>query len=435
MKRDHAHLIPDAPALESRSALKQTASAALDAVSQTTLEPLAEWLYRAPRWLPTAHAQTIVPALFAQRPAVKYRRERWATPDGDFIDLDWLAYDINGEGNNRAHSGAATANTSHPAPHELQNAVATSFDETAALHDGFGCDTVTARSANPPPDPAAPLFVLFHGLEGSSDSHYARVLMAEAKARGWFGVVPHFRSCGGSMNLLPRFYHLADSAEVDWVLRRLKAQHPGPVIAAGVSLGGNVLLRWLCEQEQDAAAILDAAAAISAPLDVHAGGHAISQGFGMVYTRTFLKTLKRKALAKLDQYPGLFDRDAMLAARTMHAFDNAVTAPLHGFRDTDDYWTRATTRPFLPRIAIPTLVLNARNDPFLPGRVLPSAAEVSAAVTLDQPAHGGHVGFMTGPFPGRIDWLSQRVFGYLQTNVHHVHRDHHAAHQTDSEHG
>ena len=434
MKRDHAHLLPDAPALDTHSALEQTASAALDAVSQTTLEPLAEWLYRAPRWLPTAHAQTIVPALFAQRPVVKYRRERWTTPDGDFIDLDWLAYDADGEGNKSTHSSAATAtaNASHPALREFRNAVATSFDEAATLHDGVGRDTVAAQGANPPPAPGAPLFVLFHGLEGSSDSHYARVLMAEAKARGWFGVVPHFRSCGGSMNLLPRFYHLADSAEVDWVLRRLKAQHRGPVIAAGVSLGGNVLLRWLCEQEQDAAAILDAAAAISAPLDVHAGGHAISQGFGMIYTRNFLKTLKRKALAKLDQYPGLFDRDAMLAARTLHAFDNAVTAPLHGFRDTEDYWTRATTRPYLPRIAIPTLLLNARNDPFLPGRVLPSAAEVSAAVTLDQPAHGGHVGFMTGPFPGRIDWLSQRVFGYLQTHVRHVH---HVAHQTDSEHG
>ena len=387
MKRDSAHLIPVAPARDSRSALEQTASAALDAVSEPPLEPLAEWLYRAPRWLPTAHAQTILPALFAQRPAVKYRRERWTTPDGDFIDLDWVSYDADGENGS------------------------------------------TAAQATPSPDPTAPLFVLFHGLEGNSDSHYARVLMAEAKARGWFGVVPHFRSCGGSMNLLPRFYHLADSAEVDWVLRRLKAQHAGPVVAAGVSLGGNVLLRWLCEQEQDAAAILDAAAAISAPLDVHAGGHAISQGFGMVYTRSFLKTLKCKALAKLDQYPGLFDRDAMLAARTLHAFDNAVTAPLHGFRDTDDYWTRATTRPYLPRIAVPTLLLNARNDPFLPGRVLPSATEVSAAVTLDQPAHGGHVGFMTGPFPGRIDWLSQRVFGYLQTHVQHV------ANHTDSKHG
>src|ERR1700722_2851157 len=379
MKRDPAHLIPDAPALNTPSVPEQTASAALRAVSQPKHEPLAEWLYRPPRWLPTAHAQTIVPALFAQRPAVKYRRERWTTPDGDFIDLDWLPYDVDDEG--------PTA----PAQGERQETVSAPIDEASPSQNGR---SAAARAASPFPDPSAPLFVLFHGLEGSSDSHYARVLMAEAKARGWFGVVPHFRSCGGSMNLLPRFYHLADSAEVDWVLRRLKAQHAGPVVAAGVSLGGNVLLRWLCEQEQDAAAILDGAAAISAPLDVHAGGHAISQGFGMVYTRSFLKTLKRKALAKLDQYPGLFDRDAMLAARTMHAFDNAVTAPVHGFRDTDDYWTRATTRPYLPCIVVPTLLLNARNDPFLPGRVLPSAAEVSAAVTLHQPAHGGHVGFM-----------------------------------------
>ncbi|SAL37668.1 alpha/beta hydrolase fold protein [Caballeronia sordidicola] len=381
MKRGSSHLIAPGPARATASdGDAPSTPSAVDAI----VDPLVDLLYQAPRWLPTAHAQTIVPALFARRPMVEYRRERWTTPDGDFIDLDWL---------DKAGSNAAD----------------------------------TAQS-----QPQAPLFVLFHGLEGSSDSHYARVLMAEAQARGWLGVVPHFRSCSGSMNLLPRFYHLADSAEVDWILRRLKAQHKGPVVAAGVSLGGNVLLRWLCEQEQDASAILDAAAAISAPLDVHAGGHAISQGFGMVYTRSFLKTLKSKALAKLDQYPGLFDRDAMLAARTMHAFDNAVTAPVHGFRDTDDYWTRATTGPFLPRIAAPTLVLNARNDPFLPGRVLPSVTEVSAAVTLDQPAHGGHVGFMTGPFPGRIDWLSQRVFGYLQTHVRQVAA---ASANTDSTHG
>ncbi|TCK44632.1 hypothetical protein B0G84_3006 [Paraburkholderia sp. BL8N3] len=327
--------------------------------------PGLEWLYCAPRWLPTSHAQTIVPALFGRRPAVAYRRERWDTPDGDFIDLDWI---VHGE------------------------------------------------SARPAPD--APLFVLFHGLEGSSDSHYARTLMAAAQAHGWHGVVPHFRSCSGPLNLLPRFYHLADSAEVDWILRRLAAAHAGPIFAAGVSLGGNVLLRWLCERENDAS-VVSAAAAISAPLDVHAGGQAISQGFGMVYTRSFLKSLKRKGLAKLAQYPGLFDRDAMLAARTLYEFDNVVTAPLHGFRDTDDYWTSATTRPHLPRIATPTLILNARNDPFLPGCVLPSKAEVSAAVTLDQPDHGGHVGFMTGPFPGRIDWLSQRVLGYMENYLDH----------------
>jgi predicted alpha/beta-fold hydrolase len=240
--------------------------------------------------------------------------------------------------------------------------------------------------------------------------------MAAARARGWRGVVPHFRSCSGPLNLLPRFYHLADSAEVDWILRRLAQTHPGPVVAAGVSLGGNVLLHWLCQSGKDAS-IVSAAAAISAPLDVHAGGLAISQGFGMVYTRSFLKSLKKKALAKLGQYPGLYDRNAVLAARTLYEFDNVVTAPLHGFRDTDHYWSTATTRAHLKHIEVPALLLNARNDPFLPEFALPSLAEVSERVTLDQPNHGGHVGFMTGPFPGRIDWLSLRVFGYLENFV------------------
>ncbi|HEY3600285.1 MAG TPA: alpha/beta fold hydrolase [Paraburkholderia sp.] len=327
-----------------------------------------DMFYRAPLWLPNSHIQTIVPALFARLPTVNYRRERWNTPDGDFIELDWV------------------------------------------LHDQPGAHTA------PPAD--APLFVLFHGLEGSSMSHYALSLMAAARGLGWHGVVPHFRSCSGPLNLLPRFYHLADSNEVDWVLRRLRRVHAGPIVAAGVSLGGNVLLRWLGERREDAAFVA-AAAAISAPLDVHAGGRALSQGFGMIYTRSFLKTLKLKAQQKLAQYPGLFDADAMLASRTMYEFDNAVTAPLHGFRNTDDYWTRATTRPLWPDIIVPTLVLNARNDPFLPGAVLPSPDEVSSAVELDQPAHGGHVGFMTGPFPGRIDWLSQRIFGYLAPYTQH----------------
>jgi predicted alpha/beta-fold hydrolase len=324
--------------------------------------------YRAPFWLPGAHIQTIVPALFSRLPAPAYRRERWDTPDGDFIDVDWL-----------------DASRAGPASHNARN---------------------------------APLFVLFHGLEGGSSSHYARALAAAAHARGWHAAIPHFRSCSGPLNLLPRFYHLADSAEVDWVLRRFAARHAGPLVVAGVSLGGNVLLHWLAQRREDAA-IVAAAAAISAPLDVHAGGEMLAQGFGMIYTRSFLKTLKVKALQKLEQYPGLFDAQTVLASRTMYEFDNVVTAPLHGFRDTYDYYTQATIRPKLGEIAVPTLVLNARNDPFLPGRVLPARHEVSAAVELDQPEHGGHVGFMTGPFPGRSDWLAQRVFAYLSPFVSH----------------
>lgn len=322
--------------------------------------------YRAPFWLPGAHAQTIVPAFFARLPSPTYRRERWDTPDGDFIELDWV----------------------EPAP------------------------------GQPRPAPDAPLFVLFHGLEGGSGSHYARTMSAAATACGWHAVIPHFRSCSGPLNLLPRFYHLADANEVDWMLRRFAAHHRGPIVAAGVSLGANVLLHWLAQRREDAS-IVTAAAAISAPLDVHAGGEMLSRGFGMVYTRNFLKSLKVKALQKLEQFPGLFDAQAVLASRTMYEFDDVVTAPLHGFRDAHDYWTQATVRPKLSEIVVPTLVLNARNDPFLPDRALPARHEVSAAVELEQPAHGGHVGFMTGPFPGRTDWLAQRVTGFLSDFVSH----------------
>jgi predicted alpha/beta-fold hydrolase len=365
--------VGDRAATRNQSASPGTAPAA------AAVEATVDLLYRAPLWLPNRHIQTIVPSLFARRPVIAFRRERWDTPDGDFIDLDWV------------------------------------------VHDGQAAAGTTRAPASPPQVPAsdAPLFVLFHGLEGSSTSHYAVALMAAAREYGWHGVVPHFRSCSGPMNRLPRFYHLADSNEVDWILRRLRATHRGPIVAAGVSLGGNVLLRWLGEQREDAAPVISAAAAISTPIDVHAGGRALSQGFNMLYTRSFLKTLKQKAEQKLGQFPGLFDRDAMLASRTMYDFDNVVTAPLHGFRNTEDYWSRATTRPLLPGIAVPTLVLNARNDPFLPADALPARHEVSAAVELDQPRHGGHAGFMTGPFPGRIDWLSRRVLGYLERHIDH----------------
>lgn len=311
--------------------------------------------YRAPRWLPGGHLQTIYPATLVAKPAVVYRRERWEVhhPElgDDFVDVDFV--------------------------------------------DG---------------EPDKPLVVLFHGLEGSSNSHYARGLMAALKARGWSGAVPHFRGCSGEPNRTARFYHSGDSLEVDWIMARLRARAPGPLYAAGVSLGGNALLRWLGESGS-AADFVTAAAAISAPLDLARGGEALSSGFNMLYTRMFLKTLKPKCLAKLEQFPGLFDREALLAARDLYAFDNVVTAPLHGYRDTDDYWHRASARHVLMDITVPTLVLNARNDPFLPGEHLPGSA--AGAVTLEYPEEGGHVGFPVGPFPGRIDWLPRRILSFF----------------------
>ncbi|MEC4720323.1 alpha/beta fold hydrolase [Noviherbaspirillum sp. CPCC 100848] len=313
--------------------------------------------YLPPSWLPGGHLQTIYPATCATKPAVAYRRERWPTPDGDFIDLDFV--------------------------------------------DG---------------QPGQPFVVLFHGLEGSSDSHYARGLMAHLQTLGWWGAVPHFRGCSGEPNHAPRFYHSGDAGEVDWIIRRLhdmrRQQHAGTKFyAAGVSLGGNALLRWLGESQHQAD-FVDAACAISAPLDLAGGGAALSKGVNMIYTRVFLQTLKPKCLHKLSQFPGLFDRDRMLGARNLYEFDNIVTAPLHGYRDTDDYWNRASARHILDDITVPTLVLNARNDPFLPARHLPQSA--APCVTLEYPEHGGHVGFAVGGPPGRLHWLPRRITAFLQ---------------------
>ena len=287
-----------------------------------------------------------------------YRRERWDTPDGDFIDVDFV---------------------------------------DAA-------------------DAAAPLLVLFHGLEGSSRSHYALAFAHRAALLGWSYAVPHFRGCSGELNLAPRAYHSGDFEEIGWVLERLRARQAAPLLAVGISLGGNALLRWAEEAGDTAAATARAVAAVCSPIDLAAGGHAIGRGFNrQVYTRMFLRTMKAKALRKWQQHPGLFDRERLRAARTLYEFDNLFTAPLHGFRDTDDYWARASAKPHLQRIRIPALVLNARNDPFVPAACLPAPHEVGRFVTLWQPAHGGHVGFAHGRFPGHVQSLPEAVTGWMQT--------------------
>lgn len=294
-----------------------------------------------PWWLPGGNAQTIWPALFGLRfegRAPGFQRERWTTPDGDFIDVDHLA---------GAHN------------------------------------------------PYAPRLILFHGLEGSSGSHYAQAFAALAAQRGWAFSVPHFRGCSGEINLAPRAYHSGDHAEIDWLLRRLHAQAPGrPLVAVGVSLGGNALLRWAEEWGTAAASWVKAVAAISAPVDLAAAGRAIDRGFNrLIYARMFLRTMVRKAEQKWQQFPGLFDLEKVRRARTLYEFDDLFTAPLHGFADTEDYWLRAAAKPRLADIRVPTLVLNARNDPFVPGSSLPVQQDVGSWVTLMQPRRGGHVGF------------------------------------------
>jgi len=325
-------------------------------------DPILRAPYRAPWWLPGGHAQTVYAALAAPRPRVAYRRERWDTPDGDFIDLDWVQ----------------------------------DQDRGSRIQDRG----------------QTPLVVLFHGLEGSSQSHYALALMAEVARRGWRGVVVHFRGCAGEPNRLPRAYHSGDSTEIDWVLRRLRTEHP-LLYAVGVSLGGNALLKWLGEAGASAREVVDRAAAISAPVDLMAAGNALDRGFNLLYVRHFLSSMKGKSLAKLARYPGLYEAARVRAARTLRAFDDLVTAPLHGFRNTDDYWTRASAKPWLAGIEVPVLMLNARNDPYLPARFLPAPHEVAPSVVLEKPSSGGHVGFVSGRFPGDLGWLPARVLEFF----------------------
>ena len=261
----------------------------------------------------------------------------------------------------------------------------------------------------------APLVVLFHGLEGSAQSHYAVAMLRALQARRWNGCVPHFRGCSGQLNRLPRAYHSGDSREIDWILRRASdTRKPSRLYAAGVSLGGNALAKWAGEQGAAARPLVEAIASVSAPLDLTAAGHALGRGLNMIYTRMFLDSLKKKSALKLAQHPGIFDGAAVQRARDLYEFDNLVTAPLHGYRDTDDYWERASAKPWLRHIRVPALILNARNDPFLPAHALPAVAQVSGDVTLEQPAHGGHVGFAGGMLPpGNIDWLPARLLAFF----------------------
>jgi predicted alpha/beta-fold hydrolase len=346
--------------------------------------------YVAPLWLPGGHLQTIWPALHGRRALrlpVPYRRERWTTPDQDFIDVDWLEI----------------------AP------------TLAAAHAGLPPERAGLARGGPsiqPTTTAAPLLVLFHGLEGSSHSHYALAFARYAAQQGWAYAVPHFRGCSGELNLAPRAYHSGDYAEVAWILQRFRRAHRGPILAVGVSLGGNALLRWAQEAGQTAGQQVAALATICAPLDLAAGGWALGRGFNRhVYTPMFLQTMKPKALRKLQQHPGLFSPKALEAARNLYDFDNVFTAPLHGFRNTEDYWSRASARPHLHTLRVPSLIVHARNDPFVPAWSLPARHDVSDPVTLWQPAHGGHVGFAQGRAPGDLHYLPEAVGGWLQQHT------------------
>ena len=317
--------------------------------------------YRAPAWLPGGQLQTIWPALYAKRhvaAAPSFKRERWTSPDDDFVDVD--------------------------------------FSQHTSKQD-------------------APQLVLFHGLEGSSQSHYALSFADWAAHQGMPYAVPHFRGCSGEINRAPRAYHSGDFKEIDWILRRVKAREPQrKLVAVGISLGGNALMRWAQEMGASASSIASAVASVCSPLDLAAAGHAIGTGFNrQIYTPMFLKTMKPKAMERLALHPHLFNAKALQASRDLYEFDNIFTAPLHGFKNTEDYWARASAKPRMAEIQIPALALNARNDPFMPASSLPQLGRVGKHVTLWQPEQGGHVGFPSGAFPSHVHAMPQAVGRWL----------------------
>ena len=285
------------------------------------------------------------------------RRERVLTPDGDFVDLDWL---------------------------------------------------------DAPVAPGAPLLLVLHGLEGSWRSHYVRGLLTLARTSGWGGVALNFRSCSGEPNRLPRFYHSGDTDDLDFIVRALAERAPkGRIGAVGISLGGNVLLKWLGEQG-DAAKEIGAAVAISTPYDLERCARILDQGVArLTYTASFMRSFKAKIRAKARTFPSFVDVAAVMRARTFAAYDRAATAPLHGFADERDYWRRSSCRPYLARVRRPTLLISALDDPFVPPDALPEPSELSPSITTEFTARGGHVGFWEGSPWRPHAWAERRAMAFL----------------------
>jgi len=320
--------------------------------------------YHAAWWLPGAHAQTLWGKLVRREPEQPTIGERWMTPDGDFLDI---------------HRLAGTSNK--------------------------------------------PRLLILHGLEGTIRSQYAQTLLGEARKRGWSADMLIFRSCSPEMNLTKRFYHSGETADVGLVVDRIVEENPHqPLLLVGVSLGGNVLLKYLGEKSIGLASQIKAAAAVSVPFDLARASNHINQGFARVYQKHFIKSLKQKALKKLDRFPDLVPVDRLIRIGTMYEFDDAVTAPVHGFRDADHYYSSSSSLAWIDRISIPTLLLNARDDPFLPRAVLDDVrrvAQKNACLELEFPAHGGHVGFVTGWNPFRPAYYAERrACDFLAKHVH-----------------
>jgi len=316
--------------------------------------------FRPAWWCRNPHLQTILFNSLLPRPRIDLRRERLELPDGDFVDLDWT------------------------------------------------------------PGTTGPIVVLLHGLQGSSDAYYARALMRAVDRAGWRGVVLHFRGCSGVPNRLPRTYHSGETGDFNYLVGRLRErERVTPLAAVGVSLGANVLLKWLGEQGRSAP--LTAAVGISPPFLLNCVADRLNSGFSKLYqwhlTRALRNAFKQKRFA-VDVPLGIQRLPQFMSARE---FDTYVTAPLHGFRDAEHYYAATSCRQYLKGIAVPTLLIHSRDDPFMVPDAIPGPQELADSITLELCRHGGHVGFVSGNWPWRARcYLEERVPGYLSTYLSHA---------------
>ena len=324
--------------------------------------------FRPAWWLPGPHLQALGARLLRPRGGVRCERERLELPDGDFLDLDWV---------------------------------------------------VEAAGRSPSSD--APLVLVLHGLEGSASSDYVLSTHRALAGRGLASLALNFRSCSGEPNRLPRFYHSGDTGDAAAVLRLLRDRFPARKLGAvGFSLGGNLLLKLLGECGGGGRGRLapDAAVAISVPFDLSAGITTLEHGLGPIYQRYFLRKLRRKVRLKASILRACVDVDALLAARSLRRFDDLATAPLHGFADSADYYRRASSKPVLGAIRVPTLLIHAADDPFLPSSAIPRAeVEASAHLNAIFPEHGGHVGFVSGPPWAPVFWAEGAAAAFLASRL------------------
>jgi uncharacterized protein len=314
--------------------------------------PVIRSRFSPPAFLRNPHLQTILPVLIPRRLPFRFVRERLELADGDFLDLDWLS-------------------------------------------------RRRARVA-----------IISHGLEGSTANGYIRGTAAALDRAGWDVLAWNFRSCGGAPNRLPRFYHSGETGDLTAVILRAAVDYRC-IALVGFSLGGNIVLKYLGEAPPHPAIV--GAVAVSTPVDLAASARALDQRAGnRIYLQRFMKTLVAKIEAKATRFPADLDATGVRAIRTFQQFDDRYTAPLHGFRDAEDYWERSSAHRYLGGIGIPALLLNALDDPFLTTESMPFAdAERSASLTFEAPAHGGHAGFLDLA-NGLQRWSERRTVEFLE---------------------